>query len=381
MFSSAQLGDEINKLYPVVSADQSDTASFDNALELLLASGRSLPHALMMMIPEAWGDHIPMEQTKKDFYDYHAHLMEPWDGPSLIIGTDGTKVCAVLDRNGLRPCRYLVTTDDLLVMASETGVLDVPPEKILYKERLHPGRMFLLDTEQGRIIDDAEIKAELSNRRPYGRWLKENSVTLESLAAPSHVTSFECDTLLEKQKAFGYTLEDLRMVTEPMAANGTEPIGSMGNDAPLAVMSNHTPLLFSYFKQLFAQVSNPPLDAIREELVTSLETTIGSEQNLFAEMPEQCRQLRLKGPILTNHELEKIRGVNLRKLRAKTLSTLFKPNDGNGSLNQVPNHTSSWVGPSGAGKELCRKRLSVMTDYSEVIFVADELQGVHAKEM
>ena len=335
MFSSPQFGDEINKLYPVVSSDQSDTASFDNALELLLASERSLPHALMMMIPEAWGDHIPMDQAKRDFYDYHAHLIEPWDGPALIIGTDGTKVCAVLDRNGLRPCRYLVTTDDLLVMASETGVLDIPPEKILYKERIHPGRMFVLDTEQGSIIDDAEIKAELSNRRPYGQWLKENSVTLESLAEPSRVPPYDFDTLLEKQKAFGYTLEDLRVTLEPMAANGTEPIGSMGNDAPLAVMSNHTPLLFGYFKQLFAQVSNPPLDAIREELVTSLETTIGSEQNLFDETPEQCRQLRLKGPILTDRELEKIRGINLRKLQAKTLSTLFNPNDGIGSLNRA----------------------------------------------
>ena len=323
MFSSPELGDHIDELFPVVSSDQSDTASFDNALELLLATGRSLPHALMMMIPEAWGDHIPMEQAKKDFYDYHSRIMEPWDGPALIIGADGARVCGVLDRNGLRPCRYLVTTDDILVMASETGVLDVPLEKVRFKDRIYPGRMFELDTEQGRIIDDKEVKAELSARRPYGDWLRDNSVELASLPDPGHTPGPEFGTLSERQKAFGYTLEDLSMIMGPMAENGAEPVGSMGNDAPLAVMSEKLPLLFDYFKQMFAQVSNPPLDAIREELVTSLETTLGSEQNLFDESPEHCRQLRLKGLLLTNREMAQIKELELPGLTSRTLEAVF----------------------------------------------------------
>ena len=332
MFASPLLGDDMAKLLPIIAPGQSDTATLDNALELLLASGRSLPHAMMMLIPEAWGDHIPMDQAKKDFYEYHACLMEPWDGPALVIGTDGTKVCAVSDRNGLRPCRYLVTTDDLLVMASEVGVLDVPPDKVLFKERIYPGRMFMLDTEAGKLIGDADIKAELSHRKPYGQWLGDYRVTLEDLPEPSFVHGSDLRTLLPRQVAFGYTLEELQILMEPMALTGGEPTGSMGNDAPLAVLSDQSPLLFSYFKQLFAQVSNPPLDAIREELVTSLRATIGSEQNLFEETPEHCHQLRIKEPVLTNHELEKIRNIQTGNLKAKTLSALFEPNRGNGSL-------------------------------------------------
>ena len=335
MFESPSMGDEVKKLLPIIAPHQSDTATFDNALELLLATGRSLPHAMMMMIPEAWAEHIPMDQEKKDFYEYHSCLMEPWDGPALIIGTDGTKVCAILDRNGLRPCRYLVTTDDILVMASETGVLDVPPENVLFKSRIQPGRMFLLDTEQGRIVDDAEIKAQLSSQQPYGRWLRDNKVTLDDLQEPSQVHGPHLDTLPDRQKAFGYTLEDLRMLMEPMAMTGAEPVGSMGNDAPLAVLSDQSPLLFTYFKQLFAQVSNPPLDAIREELVTSVETFIGPEGNLFTETPEHCNQLKISEPVLTNRELEKIRAINRGKLRTRTLSTLFKPHDGRGALRRA----------------------------------------------
>ncbi|MCH9010240.1 MAG: glutamate synthase large subunit, partial [Chloroflexi bacterium] len=335
MFASPVLGEDVKKLLPIIGGVQSDTAGFDNALELLMATGRSLAHSLMMMIPEAWGDHLPMDKALKDFYEYHANLMEPWDGPALIIGTDGTRVCAVLDRNGLRPCRYLVTSDDLLVMASETGVLDVPPEKILYKDRIHPGRMFLLDTELGRIVDDAEIKAELSNRKPYGKWLGANRVTLESLPETENPGSLDFDTLVQRQRAFGYTLEDLRMILEPMAINGSEAIGSMGNDTPLAVLSDQDLPLFNYFKQLFAQVSNPPLDAIREELVTSLETTIGAEQNLFEETPLQSRQLRLKRPILTNDEMAKVRNIDLRKLKTRTLSMLFRPDEGPGALKRA----------------------------------------------
>ena len=332
MFSSELLGDDVRKLLPIITPGQSDTASLDNALELLLATGRSLPHAMTMLMPEAWGDHIPMDQAKQDFYRYHTSLMEPWDGPALVIGTDGTKVCAVLDRNGLRPCRYLVTTDDLLVMASETGVLDIPPENVLFKERIYPGRMFLLDSEEGRLVGDAEIKAELSARKPYGRWLKQNIVDLDQLPKPSRVPGPDFDTLPQRQAAFGYTLEDLRVLLEPMAVEGAEPVGSMGNDAPLAVLSDETPLLFSYFKQLFAQVSNPPLDAIREELVTSLDATTGAERNLFDETPEHSRQLRVRRPVLSNAQLEQIKQINVRGIRAETISTLFEPEAGEGAL-------------------------------------------------
>ena len=333
MFESEALDDDMKKLLPIVTKGvQSDTASFDNALELLLATGRSLPHALMMMIPEAWGDHLPMDQAKKDFYEYHSCLMEPWDGPALIIASDGTKVCAVLDRNGLRPCRYLVTTDDLLVMASETGVLEVPPEKVLFKERIHPGRMFMLDSEEGRLVDDTELKSALAAQQPYGEWLRENRVSLDELPEVPEQPTYTSDALLARQVAFGYTLEDLRMIMEPMAETGSEPVGSMGNDTPLAVLSDQSPLLFNYFKQLFAQVSNPPLDAIREELVTSLESRAGSESNLFTETPEHCRTLRVKRPVLTNAELEKIRNLNMPGMKAKTIRTLFTTDENDGSL-------------------------------------------------
>ena len=332
VLSSDLFGDEIEKLIPVIAPGQSDTATLDNVLELLLATGRSLPHAMMMMIPEAWADHIPMQQAKKDFYEYHSCLMEPWDGPALVIGTDGAKVCAILDRNGLRPCRYLVTTDNLLVMASETGVLDIPDDKIKYKWRIQPGRMFMLDTEEGRIVNDEEIKADLAGLIPYGEWLDANRVTMDELPEPSDVNAPDFDTILQRQMAFGYTQEDLRMILEPMALTGAEPVGSMGNDVPIAVLSDQSPLLFSYFKQHFAQVSNPPLDAIREELVTSMETFIGPEGNLFEETPEHCHQLKLTEPVLTNRDLEKVRAIDQGRLKAKTLSTLFDPSRGPGAL-------------------------------------------------
>ena len=336
MFASDALGDDMAKLLPIIGKGvQSDTASFDNALELLLATGRSLPHALMMMIPEAWGDHLPMEPAKRDFYEYHAALMEAWDGPALIIGTDGTRVCAVLDRNGLRPCRYLVTTDDLLVMASETGVLDIPPERILFKERIHPGRMFMLDSAQGRLVDDAELKRDLAARQPYGEWLAANRFALDDLPDADAPPSQPAGNLLAQQVTFGYTLEDLRLIMEPMADTGSEPVGSMGNDTPLAVLSDQSPLLFNYFKQLFAQVSNPPLDAIREELVTSLESTLGSEVNLFTETPEHCGMLAVKRPVLTNAELEKIRNIDLPRLKAKTIRALFTRDENHSALKRA----------------------------------------------
>ena len=329
-FESDILGDDVGKITPIVTPLQSDTATLDNALEALLASGRSLDHSLMMLIPEAWGDHIPMDQAKKDFYEYHSSMMEPWDGPALIIASDGNNICAVLDRNGLRPCRYLVTTDDILVMGSETGVLDVPVEEILYKERIYPGRMFMLDTERGEIVQGSELKAGLSARRPYGQWLEDNAVALDDLPGPTRVHGTELDTLERRQAAFGYTLEDLRVILEPMALTGADPVGSMGTDVPLAVMSEQSPVLFHYFRQRFAQVSNPPLDSIREELVTSTRAMIGRERNLFDESPEHCRQLTIKEPFITNSDLEKIREIDVNGIRSKTISMLFDPEDRGG---------------------------------------------------
>ena len=324
-FESTKQGIEVEKLVPVIKQGQSDTASLDNALELLLATGRSLEHSMMMLIPEAWGDHIPMDKYKKDFYEYHSSMMEPWDGPALVIGTDGEKVCAVLDRNGLRPCRYLVTDDDLLVMASETGVIDIPPEKILFKERIYPGRMFLLDGNSGEIINDEELKKGLATRQPYGDWLETNRVFLDDLPAPKKMQPYEHENLKARQNAFGYTLEDFRIIMEPMASTAYEPTGSMGNDTPLAFLSDQNPILFNYFKQLFAQVSNPPLDAIREELVTSLRATLGEERNLFSETPEHCRQITIRRPVLSNEDLSRLRECDLEGLRSETISILFDP--------------------------------------------------------
>ena len=334
-FASQAFGEDLPKLFPIIQPGQSDTACIDNALELLLHTGRSLPHAMLMLIPEACGELVDMPAQKRNFYEYHSCLMEPWDGPALIAFTDGTRVGAILDRNGLRPFRYLVTKDDLLVMASEAGVLDVPPEDVLFKARLEPGRMFLVDPDQGRIVPDEEIKGELSNQQPYGQWLRENKVTLEELPEPKHVRDSDFDTLLRRQRAFGYTQEDVRILLEPMAITGAEPVGSMGNDIPLSVLSNHSTLLFTYFKQLFAQVTNPPLDAIREELVTELQSFLGSEQNLFEETPRHCRQLKVIRPLLTNRELEKIRNIDRNGIKAKTLSTTFHLSQKVGALEQA----------------------------------------------
>ena len=324
MFASEEFGDDIAKLLPIITPDASDTAGFDNALELLLQTGRSLPHSLMMMIPEAWERHNEMSQERRAFYEYHAALMEPWDGPALIAATDGTRIAAILDRNGLRPFRYTVTKDDLLVMGSETGVLDIPPDQVAYKGRLSPGRMFLVDPSQGRIIGDEELKRELAGRRPYGEWLTKNKVDLTDLPEPYTFYQGDPGTTHDRQLAFGYSVEDLNILIGPMATGGQEPVGSMGNDTPLAALSEQSPLLFNYFKQLFAQVSNPPIDAIREELVTASATYIGSEQNLFAETPQHCRQLRLPQPILTNREIEQIKQLDEPGLTARTLPIVFE---------------------------------------------------------
>ena len=335
LFSSPLFGDDMAKLSPIIREGASDTAGFDNALELLVSTGRSLPHALMMMIPEAWENHETMSEEKKAFYSYHACLMEPWDGPALIAACDGDRVCTTLDRNGLRPFRYVVTKDDFIVGASEAGVLDLPPERILMRGRLQPGRLFLIDTLEGRIIADDEIKHEISTRRPYRQWLQQEMVTLEDLPEPEDVPGFDPETLPERQRAFGYTSEELKILIGPMAMRGEEPVGSMGNDAPLAVLSDRPQLLFHYFKQLFAQVTNPPLDAIREELVTALRTSVGSEQDLFAETAEHCRQLQLMRPMLSNGELARIKALDRPGLKAETLPAVFPRSAPVGALEEA----------------------------------------------
>ena len=323
---------QIEKLYPVISPEGSDSASLDNAVEFLFQSGRSLPHVMAMLIPEAWSGNPDMDEEKRAFYEYHASLMEPWDGPAAIAFTDGRIIGATLDRNGLRPGRYIVTKDDLVVLASEAGVLDVPAEDIRKKGRLQPGRMFLVDTVAKRIISDAEIKKQLAGRQPYGAWLQQQQVTLDMLPEPSRVIASNPETLLRRQRACGYSEEDLKVLLAPMAAEGAEPIGSMGTDVPLACLSDRPQPLFNYFKQLFAQVTNPPIDPIREEMVMSLISYIGTERNILDEAPENCHTLKLPHPILTNRDLEKLRRVSSGDLLATTLPTLFRAADGEAGL-------------------------------------------------
>jgi len=331
-FKSDLFGDDIAKLFPIITPGVSDSAALDNALELLYHTGRSLPHAMMMLIPEAWQNHETMPDNKRAFYEYHSSLMEPWDGPASIPFTDGTCVGAVLDRNGLRPSRYTVTKDGFVIMGSETGVIEVDPANVEYKGRLQPGRMFLVDTEKGRIVDDEEIKAEMADRRPYRAWLNKHLIRFEHLPEPRKVPHADFDTIRTRQKQFGYTLEDLKVILGPMAKGGKEPIGSMGDDTPLAVLSNRPRMLYDYFKQLFAQVTNPPLDAIREELVTSLHSTLGGRQNLFDETPEHCHQFRVTQPILTNREIAQIRDMHIGDIRAETIPILFRASEGEKGL-------------------------------------------------
>ncbi len=306
---SREIPGDISRLFPIIAPSGSDSASFDEVLELLYLSGRSLPHAILMMIPEAWENHKSMPDNRRDFYAFHSTLMEPWDGPACVTFTDGNQIGAVLDRNGLRPSRYWVTKDGLVVLASEVGVLDIPQERIARKGRLQPGRMFLVDIEEGRIIEDDEIKEKLANSAPYSEWLQAGMVKLEDLPAREHIV-YPHSSVLRRQRAFGYTEEELRLLIAPMAKNGVEALGSMGTDSPIAALSDKPRLLFDYFAQLFAQVTNPPLDAIREELVTSLGGSLGPEQNLLDPGPGSCRQISLPFPVIDNDELAKIIHVN-----------------------------------------------------------------------
>jgi glutamate synthase domain-containing protein 2/glutamate synthase domain-containing protein 1/glutamate synthase domain-containing protein 3 len=338
MVASDLFGRNVKDVFPIIQDDGSDSAKFDNCLEFLALTGRSLPHAVMMMIPEPWENHESMDAKKRAFYEYHSSLMEPWDGPASIAFTDGTVVGAVLDRNGLRPSRYYVTKDDLVIMASEVGVLDVPPERILEKRRLQPGRMFLVDTSEGRIISDEELKEEMASAKPYGQWLNKNLVRFGDLAdVAEKQPAINHQATLQHLQAFGYDFEDLRVNIGPMAQNAIQPVGSMGTDTPLAVLSDKPQLLYNYFKQLFAQVTNPPIDPIREELITSTTLTLGSEGNLIDPQPESCRQLRLPEPILKNSEMEKLRTIDQPGIKSKTLPILFNPNQSKTGLERALN--------------------------------------------
>ncbi|MFN9129920.1 MAG: glutamate synthase central domain-containing protein, partial [bacterium] len=308
--SSPVLGDDLEKIWPLIYDGQSDSASFDNALELLVMGGYSLAHAMMMLIPEAWEGHTLMDAGRRAFYEYHAAMMEPWDGPAAVAFTDGRQIGATLDRNGLRPARYIVTSDDLVVMASETGVLPIPEEKIVKKWRLQPGKMFLIDTEAGRIIDDAELKYTLSSAKPYREWIDRIRIKLDDLEAGDSAPQEPRETLLDRQQAFGYTQEDLKFLMQPMAVVGEEAVGSMGNDSPLSVLSNRPKPLYHYFKQLFAQVTNPPIDPIREQLVMSLVSFIGPKPNLLG-IDETNPPIRLEvsQPVLDFEQMTLIRGI------------------------------------------------------------------------
>ncbi len=332
---SGAFGNDLEKLFPICTETGSDSATFDNALEFLVLTGRSLPHAVMMLIPEAWEGHESMDEAKRGFYEFHGCLTEPWDGPASIAFTDGVRIGAVLDRNGLRPSRYLVTKDDFVVMASEVGVLPIEPEDVAIKGRLEPGRMFLIDTSLGRIVDDPELKEEISTRRPYRAWVEANRVRLEDMPPAAPLFQSNPETLVQRQQVFGYTREDLRILIAPMAANGEEAVGSMGDDAALAALSTRPRMLFDYFKQLFAQVTNPAIDPIREELVMSLRSTLGTERNLLEETPEHARLISLDQPVLRNEDLEKIRAMDGPDFAAVTLPTVFKAADGAEGLEGV----------------------------------------------
>jgi glutamate synthase (NADPH/NADH) large chain len=355
VLASQLFGDDIKKLEPIIAPGGSDSANLDNAVELLLLAGRSLPHVMEMLIPQAWLNDPTMPDDVKAFYEYHASLMEPWDGPAAVAFTDGRVIGAKLDRNGLRPGRFVVTNQGLVIMASEAGVLPVDPEDVHFKGRLEPGRMLLVDTVQGRIIPDDEIKKQLAARQPYAQWLKENQITLKHLSDPIRVQANDTSTILMRQRAFGYTDEDLKIIMIPMATNGEEPVGSMGVDTPLACLSDKPQLLFNYFKQLFAQVTNPAIDPIREDLVMSLYDYIGREGNILEETPQLCHTLKKRHPIVTNWNLEKLRRVSRGDFLATTLPMLFRVEGGEHRLKE-------------AIDSLCRRAsLSIKSGYTLLI--------------
>ncbi len=351
--------EEMEMLLPAITPGQSDSACLDNVIELLALCGRSLPHVMMMLIPEAWDGNDQMDPVKKAFYEFHSSFMEPWDGPASISFTDGKIIGATLDRNGLRPSRYCVTTDDRVIMASETGVLPVDPSTIKEKGRLQPGKMFVVDMEQGKIISDQELKNQICSQKPYAEWLNKYKIRLEELPEPRITfTHLEHEQVFKYQKAFGYSTEDLENIIAPMALDGKEPIGSMGTDTPLAVLSDQPQHLSSYFKQLFAQVTNPPIDPIRERLVMSLASFVGNNGNLLVEDSLTCHSVALKQPILSNHELEKIRSIDTGLFQAKTLQCYFRADGKAGSM-------------KAALDRICRYAVDAVEDGFKVLILQD----------
>jgi glutamate synthase (ferredoxin) len=361
--SSGHFGKDFKDVLPVINENGSDSAMFDNTLEFLALTGRSLPHAMMMMIPEPWSGHESMSDEKKAFYEYHACLMEPWDGPAAMAFTDGTQVAAVLDRNGLRPARYYVTLDDTVIMASEVGVLDIPADRIIRKERLKPGRMLLIDTKAGRIIEDDELKESIACEQPYRQWLQQNLVTLEDLPPAPKAIEPDHARVLRVQRVFGYTFEDEELVIKPMAREGVDPVGSMGVDTPLAALSDKPQLLYNYFKQLFAQVTNPPIDAIREEIVIGPEIFIGSEGNLLDPKPEVARQIKLASPFLDNDELAKLRHISRPGYSSTTLPLLYPVGYGGQGLEK-------------AMKDLCEQADKAVERGATILILSD--RGVNS---
>ena len=327
-----QFGDDLEKLFPIIEADCSDSGNFDNALEFLLMSGRTLQEAVMMMIPEAWQKHDTMSENKRAFYEYHSCLMEPWDGPASIVYTDGKYIGAILDRNGLRPSRFYLTHDDRVIMASEVGVLKIDPANVKYKGRLQPGRMFLIDFEEGRLIPDDELKEEFASRQPYAEWLKENRIQLTDLNPQEDHKSFQPDSLLSRMQTFGYTTETMQFMLIPMLHQERDPVGSMGNDAALACLSDQPRMIYDYFKQLFAQVTNPAVDSIREGIIMSLECYIGPEKNLVETTPEHANRLLIPHPILTNEELNAISKMDYRGWKTKTVDITYPRSEGAAGL-------------------------------------------------
>src|SRR4051812_7584002 len=362
---SKLFGNNISKLWPISYEGQSDTACFDNALEFLVQGGYSLTHAMMMLIPEAWAGNPLMSDDRKAFYEYHAALMEPWDGPAALAFTDGRQIGATLDRNGLRPARYLVTEDGLVVLASEMGVLPIPEESIVQKWRLQPGKMLLLDLQEGRIISDEEIKAQIAKKHPYAKWLKKTQIVLEDLKPVQARESRTDVSLLDRQQAFGYTSEDLKLLMQPMAVTGQEAVGSMGSDTPISALSDKAKLLYTYFKQNFAQVTNPPIDPIREELVMSLVSFIGPRPNLLdLEGTSRRKRLEVRRPILTNKDLEKIRCIGHVEdsFDTKTLDITSPAEQGAAALD-------------GALDRLCDRAVAAVHGGYNIIILSDRLVG------
>ena len=322
------LADDLQKLYPIMEPECSDSGNFDNALEFLLMNGRTLQEAVLLMVPEAWQKHKQMSQIKRDFYEYNSCIMEPWDGPSSIVFTDGKSIGAVLDRNGLRPSRYYETHDDRLIMASEVGTIPVDPANVRFKVRLQPGRLFLVDFEQGRIVPDDEVKSEFAAQRPYGEWIKNQRIELDDIVSVGEAFGLEESTLLKRMQAFGFTTETMQFMLLPLVHEKRDPLGSMGNDAALACLSDKPRMIYDYFRQLFAQVTNPAIDSIREEVIMSLECYIGPEKNLLETTEAHAQRLRMPHPILDNEELHAIKGMNYRGWRSKVIDITFSREEG-----------------------------------------------------